>query len=489
MKITLINPYDFSGPGIRSVTATLRSKGYKVQTLFLLMDSRFLAESTDGMDCNEIVIAEILKKSKDSDLVGITLMTNAFKMAINISQNIKEKLKIPVIWGGIHPTISPDECLDHADMICMGEGEIPMLNLAEKIEKNLNYLDIEGIWSKVNGTILKNKIPPPIQDLDSLPIDNYENCNDQVLRNDRFTLVNQSVASEFLGSQISVFSTRGCPYRCSFCCNNALNSLYKKHKILRYKSPPFMVQEIKNLVSRHKNIKRVFFNDDSFIVRSVEDIKEFTKLYKKHIDLPFSCQITAPSVREEIIKLLVNAGLDDARIGLQSASAKILKLYDRPISPDQVKRAAQIINKYFKDDQLVSYDIILDNPYETKKNIINTLRFLISLPKPFSLRFYSLQLYPGTQLFSKVESEGDSSKFRDSYYNSYRSVQGSYLNALFYLVKFIGLRRCPLILGKILLKNEMLFLLDNPLTDGILKILRNIRSFFKYSLFRPNLVQ
>ena len=184
-------------------------------------------------------------------------------------------------------------------------------------------------------------------------------------------------------------------------------------------------------------------------------------------------------VSEEKIKNLVQAGLNDLRVGVQSASPRILKLYNRPISAETINRASQIINKYQKNRQLLSYDIILDNPYEAKEDLITTLRFLATLPRPFSLRFYSLQLYPGTELYQ--QALGDSiQKFRNAYHESYRSVQGTYLNSLFYLMKFVGQKRCPLILAKFLLRKEMLFLLDRPWTNAIIRGLRNLRTIWRY---------
>lgn len=483
MKITLINPYNFSGPGIRSVASVLRANGHEVQNLFLLLDTRVLIHYAGGLDCNQAVLDEIVDACQDSELVGITLMTNAFKLAVRITQEIKKNLKIPVVWGGIHPTIAPEECLNYADMVCIGEGEFPLLNLVNRLQGKMPYLDIEGIWLNWGSKIVKNRISPLIQDLDILPMYSYENSSDKVLRKGKLISVNPKIAAELLGTQLGVYSSRGCLYRCSFCCNNVLNGLYKNQKIIRHKSPAFIIREIEELISKFKQINRIFFNDDSFIITPLEDIEEFSRLYKKYIGLPFSCLVTAPSVNEEKIKLLVEAGLNDIRMGLQSASPRTLKLYNRSISAETVAKASRIINKYLKDSQLLSYDLILDNPYEAEEDLITTLKFLLTLPRPFSLRFFSLQLYPGTKLYEKVLNEKDlDRKVRSAYYDSYHSVEGTYLNALFYLMKLIGLKRCPSILGKLLLKKEILFLLNTPCVNAIIKLLRDLRSIWKYSI-------
>lgn len=483
MKITLINPYDFTGPGIRSLAAVLKAKGHEVQNIFLMQDTRFLIHSQKGFSSNRVILDEILKNCRDSNLVGISLMTSAFFLAADITRHIKEKLNMPVIWGGIHPTIRPDECLEYVDMVCIGEGEVPLSNLIDRMQKNSNYLNIEGIWYKNNGSIIKNRLPPLIQDLDTLPIDTYEFEGDKILKGERLVPVDYETVAELLDTQIMVFFSRGCPYRCAFCCNNILNNIYKGQKVVRHKSPRLVVEEIRQILSKFNRINRIFFGDDSFIVMPVKDLAEFSQLYKKHINLPFSCQVTAPSVTKEKIDLLVEAGLNDVRMGLQSASPSTLKLYNRPITAEMVKKASQVISDCLGQGQILSYDLILDNPYETKENLLETLKFLIDLPRPYSLRFFSLQLYPGTELYNRVISEKGSTKnFRDAYKGSYRSAGGSYLNFLFYVMKLIGLKRFPISIGRVMLNRNIVFFMDNPVMNLTMKGLRNLRSFWRYFL-------
>ena len=455
-----------------------------MQSLFLLLDTRLLIHSRDEFDCDSRMLDEILNACRGSDLVGISLMSNAFAVSAKITEHIKKALNVPIIWGGIHSTIRPDECLDHADMACIGEGEAPMLDLVNRLKNGQDHTGVEGLWVRQNGKINRNKIPPLIQDLDSLPVDTYEDSNDKVLKGGRLIPVTRQLAQEMIGTQLTVFISRGCPYGCSFCCNNVLKDLYRGQKIVRYKGPEAIVKEIGGLVSKFKQVNRVFFSDDSFIIKPLDQLREFSQLYKKHIDLPFTCLLTAPSVTEEKVRCLIEAGLNDVRMGLQSASPRTLKtVYNRPISAESVKKASEIVNKTFSGNQILSYDLILDNPYETKEDLAATLRFLLTVPRPFTLRFFSLQLYPGTQLYKRaVEEKSSLKQFRDAYHGSYRSADGNYLNALFYLMKFIGLKRCPKIVGQVLLRDEMLFLLNRPWMDMVMKALRDFRSFWNYSL-------
>jgi len=115
MRVTLISPYtDIHAYGIRTLSACLkREEGCDVQVIFL---PRVFRRKYKDKTLNEIV-----KMSGRSDLIGISLMTNFFNNTTQITQHLKENLSIPIVWGGIHPTVRPDECLDYADMICLDD--------------------------------------------------------------------------------------------------------------------------------------------------------------------------------------------------------------------------------------------------------------------------------------------------------------------------------------------------------------------------------
>ena len=152
MKVTLISPHpDIQAMGIRTLSASLKREGYDVQILFL---PRYFMDRYEDKTLNEVA-----KLSRTSDLIGISLMTNFFDNAVQLTGKLKETLSVPVLWGGIHPTIRPAECLDYADIVCMGEGEKALVELARRIKDGQDYHNVQGIWLKdEGGNIIKNKI-------------------------------------------------------------------------------------------------------------------------------------------------------------------------------------------------------------------------------------------------------------------------------------------------------------------------------------------
>ena len=148
MKITLVSPYpDLKAFGLRTLSSCLKKKGHDVQSIFL--PKRF-KDRYEEKDLNGLV-----ELSKRTDLVGISLMTNFFDNAVQITQALKNQCNIPVLWGGVHPTIRPDECLKYADMVCIGEGEESLAELANTMDDKKSYYNIGGIWFKDKENIIK----------------------------------------------------------------------------------------------------------------------------------------------------------------------------------------------------------------------------------------------------------------------------------------------------------------------------------------------
>ncbi|MHC4216438.1 MAG: cobalamin-dependent protein, partial [Planctomycetota bacterium] len=132
MKITLISPYaTISAFGLRSISACLKGEGHDVKLIFLPK------KSATGYE--EETLNELTPLVQGSHLIGISLMTNYFDNVIQLTQKLKQIGDTPIIWGGIHATIRPEECLNMADMVCLGEGEESILELTRKMQKGENY--------------------------------------------------------------------------------------------------------------------------------------------------------------------------------------------------------------------------------------------------------------------------------------------------------------------------------------------------------------
>ena len=134
-------------------------------------------------------------------------------------------------------------------------------------------------------------------------------------------------------------------------------------------------------------IGEICFCDDTFASRSFTDIQEFAQQYKEKISLPFYILVCPANVEKMKFDLLVDAGLTNVGMGIQSGSKRIIGLYNRQRvgNIEHSLKAAQILNSY-KDRLLPYYDFIVENPYETREDILDTVRLLIKLPRPYQTR-------------------------------------------------------------------------------------------------------
>lgn len=434
MKITLISLFpSIESFGIATLSACLKKEGHEVKLVFLLND--FWNRYEDK------TLNELVKISSGADLIGISLMTNFFDNAVQITQKLKNEINRPIIWGGIHPTIRPFECLKYADMVCVGEGEKSLLELLYKMEKGKDYYDVEGIYFKKNGKIIKNKLRTLIRSLDSIPFPDYNYGDDYyILDEGRIKGLSKELHKKYF-SIYRTIATRGCPYTCTYCVNNTLSNIFHENRMVRKRRPENLTKELIEVKERLPFIKQIEFNDDAFLTYSLEEIKEFCRNYKKNIRMPFTVFAGNPSaVTREKISLLVDAGMVKIRIGIQSSCERIRRMYKRNHSLAEIERAVKIINEFRDKIEPLRIDVILDNPWETEDETTETLKFLAKIPRPYYLYLYSLTFYPETELYSLAKKEGlISNDINDVYRKYYHDIKNCYINSLFILLN----RLCP----------------------------------------------
>ena len=447
MNIGLISPYpDIQSFGLRTLSACLKKEGHNVIMVFLC--NQFWDKYEDAP------LDDTVDLLKDSDLIGISVMSNFWDNSVQITEKLKKSINAPIIWGGTHPTIRPEECIEHggADIACIGEGEDIIVELAKRIASGDDYHLLEGIAVRNNGKITINKPPPLITDLDRLPFPDYDFEDHYVLDGNNFvnyksgksdahiSKMTLDVLKRHSAGDYVTMPTRGCPFSCTFCVNDTLNKMYAGQPLVRSRSMENVIEELKEVKKRLTYVENIYFDDDSFIVLSTEQIKEFADGYKKHIDLPLSVTgITPATLRRDKLSHLVDAGVSFIRMGLQSANETIKKEYKRNYSNKKVESSAAIINDFRDQIGAPQYDIILDNPWESDENLEETLMFLTKLPAPYRLGFYSLTFYPETDLYDKALEDGMihggfENDLNEVYRKCYNGIERTYLNRLFFLL-------------------------------------------------------
>lgn len=437
MNISLISTNTFpSDQGLRTISGCLKREGYNVKIIFLTY-----SETYSELYTKEI-LNQIKKEVKDSALIGISSMGSTANRGIQLIETLQETT--PVIWGGPHPTFFPDECFKKCNIICLGEGEEAFVELAEKIQKEQNITKIRNLWVRTDKEY-KNEVRPLLHDLDKLAHPDYDLKDHKILEKNKLIPFEE----KHLAGMIFFQTERGCSQSCTYCTNHIFKELYKnKGSILRTHSVDYVIDELVRLKNKFKSIGVFDLRDETFLIRDINWIREFSEKYKKRVNIRFKCladpaSMSNEQITEEKLQLLVDAGLTDIIVGIQSGSDRLnFNVYKRYISAEQVFKASQSINK-FSDKLAVMYDVITTNPYETKEDILATISLLLKIPTPYYLSVNNLVFFEGTKLYEQAIKDGfvkENEKTSDiNYWDRWNHIkskkQNAYLNLLLNLMR------------------------------------------------------
>ncbi|OGW18227.1 MAG: hypothetical protein A3G93_15140 [Nitrospinae bacterium RIFCSPLOWO2_12_FULL_45_22] len=444
MKITLISiDNTIISHGMRSISSYLKSKGHSTQLVFMP------TEETNFKNYPKSVLKDLFSLVKDSDLIGISSMAFSYQRGIQIIKYIKQYIAKPIIWGGVHATICPEDCLKYADMVCLGEGEEAVLELVEKMSSSKDYLDTQNFWFRTNGKVIRNSLRPLTGNLDNYPFADYDLDTQIILKNERFFEGKEYFRNNpdqiYTGS-ILIITARGCPYSCAFCANRFLNDLYKNEgKIIRKRNLSLVLKEIIELKDKFPFARQLWISDDSFFLRDMEELEMFVEEYRDKIDMPFQCNVHPGDVQEDKLELLLKAKLNRIIMGIQTGSESFNRnVYKRLQSTEVVIKATSILNKYHGEMDLPFYQFIISNPYETDNDLIETIQLIRKIPKPFFLEIFNLVFFPGTELYNRALKDKIIQGIKDSgsnldYYDDLRHLflkrHNLYLNTLIYCMR------------------------------------------------------
>ena len=419
--------------GMRSVSAVLRRAGHETKLLFL---------QSQEQRYQDVYLKRIREIVKDSDIIGLSCMARGSEKARQVIDYLRSGGAL-LVWGGIHATLFPEDCVASADVICRGEGEGFMLELVERLESDRDWRDMANATYRNNGSMQQNPLRPLVEDLDGLPLpdfrhDNEYHFDDKGLRNIK-EVFNVREPIMFNGS-------RGCPYPCTYCVNSKLQKLYAENgRYVRKMSMAQYVASVRELKEHFPAAKYVYLIDEDFFAFKAEELRQFAEEFPRQVGLPFECMGSPVRFNEEKLERLVAAGLWRVRIGLESGSERTKReVYRRNMSNEAVLRTAREIVKY--PQVVLCYFFIIANPFEDRQDLRDTIRFIANLPYPFYSQVYNLVFFPGTLLHERAAQEGlidgkTNSGFELNYrgglkYESHPwKRQNLYLNGLLFLME------------------------------------------------------
>ncbi|MBU0715136.1 MAG: B12-binding domain-containing radical SAM protein [Verrucomicrobia bacterium] len=277
-----------------------------------------------------------------------------FKEMIKAHKEVSQTHRFVSILGGPQATFSPETFAESGmDAYCMGEGEWAFRDFLACLENGKPFDDVENLITARKS----NPVRPVINPLDDLPFP------------DRDLTLSNSFLKDTLKK--TFYATRGCPYRCNYCCNNLLHELYKgKGPLVRRFSVERVIQEMEYVKARYKMVF-VKMGDDLFAPRADAWLEEFTDKYPRRIGLPFNCFLRFDIVDDALLVLLKKAGCYSVHLSVDSASDDIReRILGRQMKKVAVVEKLKLIRSY-GINTWVNY--MLAAPESTLKDDLNTI--------------------------------------------------------------------------------------------------------------------
>jgi radical SAM superfamily enzyme YgiQ (UPF0313 family) len=294
----------------------------------------------------------------EADLVGITVSTKTAVRAYEIADEFRRR-SVPVVLGGIHPTVAPQEAIQHADAIVVGEAE--------------------GVWKQLLDDCKSSKLKR-IYHSDKFPLlDNSPHPRRELFQRDKYFTIN------------GIQTSRGCPFSCDFC---SVTTIYGSN--VRLRPVDDVVGEIKTLKGNN-----IFFIDDNIVGRPEYAKQLFTRLIPLKKKWFGQASVTVAN-DEEILKLLRESGCLGLFMGFETTTLESLK---------EIGKNQNVGNNYFETVKklhdngvsiVASFIIGLDN--DDKSCFERLLNFSVK-SKIDVADFHLVTPYPGTVLYKRLKEE------------------------------------------------------------------------------------
>lgn len=396
LKVLFINPpYTIYGG--------VEGQGGKNTPLNLAYLAAYLRENKKNVDVDIIdaegldMTFEQLQAQVDAfspDIVGITCPTAAYYNILKICKDLKEKdSHLKIVLGGSHPTALPEQTLRETgcDAVCIGEGEITIVELVEVWENGRSLHDIPGLayLDAASGEPVITGKRQYIKDLDTVPFP----AKDLLPVHKYFLPPTKRIKSERATNMIT---SRGCPFNCHFCMAKTMWS-----RGTRLRSVENVLAEIQVNVEQYK-LFEFSFHDELFTLKRERVIKLCHGIIDAGWDISWVCMARVESVDLEMMKLMKKAGCGKIGFGFESGSVRMLKRMNKQARMEDAYKAAAMC----KDAGIqINGTFILGYPGENEESIQETIGFAKKIDCDTAAFFIAIP-YPGTDLWHEALKEG-----------------------------------------------------------------------------------
>lgn len=362
--------------GIAYIHAYLERDGHTVESLFL--------NDYPYDDCYAIVQNKVDEFAPD--VVGFNIMTNNRTSSFVAIEFIHEKYPdIRIVAGGVHSSVMYEQMVKKYPFMVaiIGEGEVTAGELMDSFAGKMSLDDVAGIGFIRDGEFIKTKERPLIEDLDTLPFPRHE----------AFFTEKRTTAS--------LLTSRGCPFKCTFCVLAMVSQ-----RAVRMRSVGNVVAEIQHLVASYPQLETVWLHDDQFFIDNKRVIELCEQIVANNIKLRFVCSGRFKPISREMVSAMERAGFVQALMGLESGSAKVLKLAKKGVKPHHALEAVSL----FKDSKIVVTCFLIVGLYgENDSTVEETINLVREMQKIKYLVYHDigvLTIYPGIEIYDIAKKAG-----------------------------------------------------------------------------------
>lgn len=353
--------------GIAYLVAVLKKHHYQVSVF------------DEGLEQDDQKLFQIIWDFQPQ-IIGVTMFSYCYAQAYQTIVKIKKRHKIPLIVGGPHVSATRSSVLreTEADFALKGEGEESFLDfLQEFVAKKPNFSKVPGLIWRSGRKIIENSPGSLIKDLDNLPLPDYE----------AFNLEKYSC---FQTKTLPLLTSRGCPYGCTYC-----SVRLSMGRGFRPRSPKNVLAEIE--FWHQKGFTNFDINDDCFTLDLKRAEQICDDIFKKRLKIHFQLYngIRVDRISLPLLKKLKKAGCTFIAYGCEAGNDRILRIIQKAITLDQVRKAVEWTNKAGIRNAV---NFIIGHPQEKYADAQDSIKFAQSLPTDF-VNFYNLVPYPGTEVY------------------------------------------------------------------------------------------
>ncbi|MBI1734904.1 MAG: B12-binding domain-containing radical SAM protein [Candidatus Rokubacteria bacterium] len=337
----------------------MRNKGY---------DVRVYIEDIHAVDMGEVLSA---------DLVAISAITSTAPQSYRLADRVREAGGIAVM-GGTHTSFLPGEGLQHADFVVRGEGEFAFQELVDALERGDGFSKIQNLSYLEGGLVVDNPERPKIPNLDVNPIPDYK-----------------LITGWTPGGVISVATSRGCPFSCTFCSVPGMyGHAFRTHSVGR----------VLDELELHRGNMYTFFADDIFTANK-KRVKELLRgMIERNLTPQWGAQVRTETVDDpELLQLMRDANCFNVYVGFESINPRTLKLFQKKQDLAKIERS---IEKFHAHKIRIHGMFVVGSDEDDVETVDATAEFALKHDID-SVQFMILTPIPGSPDWTDLYDKGE----------------------------------------------------------------------------------